>query len=151
MKRLLFVALTGVLLAGCAGISGAPRLDRPPDVVICNRSKSDIMDKIVSTAISKGYNVKNTNNYQVVVAKPITDAALRFLASSRYDVNPEERIIWTFAGYRENCTLVSAVIQSVTNPGSAFEKITDRSTGAAGSSMQTWMSGLKREMENQTP
>lgn len=150
MKQLLLTMLVGVLLTGCAGTPGVQRLDRAPDVVICNCSKSDIMDKIVSTAISKGYTVKNTNNYQVVVGKPITDATLRFLTSSRYDVNPEERIVWTFTGYRESCTLVSAVIQSVINPGSAFEKITDRSTGTAGLSMQAWMAQLKREMESQT-
>ena len=75
--------------------------------------------------MSEGFTIDTVNDYQVVASKVITNnLAASLFFGSRYNINPAERVVFRFI---ESYNSVRILAESwiVTNPGSAFEKITE--------------------------
>lgn len=142
----MFVAMT--FLMGCASL---PPINTPsgrPEVTICGVGKSEMMEKTVAALSMDGFNIERTSNFQAVAGKLITNPLIATLYGSNYDSTPEARQVWTFSDIGNNCTHISIVVQIVTNPGSAFERVTDVSTGKDGHQLQEGLEALKKQIES---
>lgn len=142
-----FALLIFLIFAGCAM---APRINTSsgrPEITICGPSKNELMDRFVTGMIKEGVNIRNVNAYQVITAKPADSAMVSILYGSRYDSTPEARSIWTFSGADQDCTHIGVVLQLVTNPGSAFERIHDFSKSKAAAQLQQQLEQFKRRVD----
>ncbi|MBA4390235.1 MAG: hypothetical protein C0399_04780 [Syntrophus sp. (in: bacteria)] len=147
MKRMLMMIVVIILLTGCAGLPRMNTSSGRPEITICGVGKSEIMEKVVAGFIMAGFNIRNTSNFQIVMGKPVSNPLVGAMMGSRYDSTPESRLVWTFASLDNNCTHIGVVVQIVTNPGSAFERITDVSTGKDGHEIQEEFERLKARVE----
>jgi hypothetical protein len=137
-----------VLLNGCTATKPLT-LNTPsgkPDITIPKVSKKQVTDAFVSEMLSQGFNIKTSSDYNIVFVKPMDSFAMSLLLGSEYDITPEHRVS---ANIVESSAGVRIVLtnQGITNPGSAFERVTDLSTGNSGNSWQQLLvsfSGLFR-------
>ena len=148
MKGTLVISLTLTLLMGCASLPPINTSSGRPEITICGVGKNEMMEKVVAGATMDGFNIRNTSNFQIVMGKPVTNLLTAALWGSRYDSTPEYRLIWTFADIGNNCTHIGVVAQIVTNPGSAFERVTDVSTGKDGHQIQEGLEEIKTRAES---
>lgn len=88
--------------------------------------------------LSKGFNIKSTNDYSMVFGKPLENIGASLLLGSTYDVTPEHRVTVSIVDLINGVRVV-LTNQIITNPGSAFERVTDASTGTAGNSWQEFL------------
>jgi len=147
MKRIIIITALCFSLNACITTQPINTASGKPEVTICKSNKTDLMNMVTSTAISKGYSIKSANDYQIVVTKPISNLVHRIIVSSTYDTSPEERLVWMFADIGNNCTHLGIALQNVTAPNTGREKIRDISTGAGGASLQEWLENLKAKIE----
>jgi hypothetical protein len=127
----LTAALSLALFAGCA--APPPPLATTsgrPEVTIAGASKKQVIDAIVAGALEKGSQVRSVNDYGVVLARrDDSNLGAAILFGSRYDAVPESRmhlnVVEVPGGIR-----VFGRAEMVTNPGSAFERVTDITRGA---------------------
>jgi len=148
MKRTFIMFTLIILLMGCATL---PRINTPsgrPEITICRISKNEMMEKVVAAASMDGFNIRSTSNFQIVMGKPVSNPLVGALMGSRYDSTPESRLVWTFADIGNNCIHIGVVVQIVTNPGSAFERVTDASTGKDGHQIQEGLEAIKARVES---
>jgi len=148
MKKILLLAMVLMMVSGCATVQPIRTGSGMPEVTICGISKNEVMEKFVAGLSMKGVNIRNTNNYQIVVSKPVDNPLIAALYGSRYDSTPEARVIFTFADVN-NCIYIGARLQIVTNPGSGFERITDISRGKDAYQLQQDLEELKSTIERQ--
>ena len=152
MKRwilFLLVGLVSIMLIGCATVQPIGTGSGMPEITICGIGKTKIMEAFAASVSMSGTNIRNTNNYQIVISKPVTSPLTAALYGSRYDSTPEYRAIFTFAEVGNNCTYIGARIQIVTNPGSGFERITDISKGKDAYELQEELQKLKFTIERE--
>jgi hypothetical protein len=114
------------IFAGCA--SAPQRLATPsgnPEIVIPNTTRKQVIDKIVAAKLEKGMQIKNVSDYGVVIGTRVNDSFMAsLLYGSRYDSTPEARITYNIVETREGVRVFSRA-EMVTNPGSAYERISD--------------------------
>jgi len=119
-----------------------------PEVIINIEDKEKIKDSLFNTMINHGYNLKTTNDYNLVFGKIINDITTSLLFGSRYDTSPESRISFSIVKVNSGYRLI-ATLQVITNPGSAFERVTDLSYGStAAHELQKTLWYTKIELEN---
>jgi hypothetical protein len=147
-KRTLMMFTAITLLMGCASLPRMNTSSGRPEITICRVGKNEMMEKVVAAASMDGFNIRNTSNFQIVMGKPVSNALVAALMGSRYDSTPEYRLVWTFADIGNNCTHIGVVVQIVTNPGSAFERVVDVSTGKDGHQIQEDLEKLKAIIES---
>jgi membrane-associated protease RseP (regulator of RpoE activity) len=112
-----------------------------PEVSISNVPKKRIADELVNQMLSQGFSVKSSSDYSIVFIKPLDNVGASLLLGSRYDVTPEHRVIMNIVE-SNNIVRIVANNQAITNPGSAFERVTDLSTGNAGDSWQKFLTSF---------
>lgn len=145
---LLFLVCTIAVVTGCAGAKPLNTNSGRPEVSICGVQKAGLMEKVVASASMDGFNIRSSSNFQIVMGKVLTNNfSAGMLYGSKYDPWPEFRLIWTLADTGNNCIHVGVVLQMITNPGSAFEKVTDVSTGKDGYQMQEGLETIKARIE----
>ncbi|MGE3898705.1 MAG: hypothetical protein AB7F39_12440 [Variibacter sp.] len=101
---------------------------------------------IVSRAVDSRYNVTKDSDYLLQVEKPTENLAAAVLLGSRYDSTPNERIVFTFAPLGEQVRVI-ATHSIVTNPGSAFERLTPISSGPGVQRTQSSLDEIKQKAE----
>jgi hypothetical protein len=146
MLRRLHLAIIVVVISFVAGCAAPPqRLATPsgnPEIVIPNAARKLVIDKIVASKLEKGMQVKSVNDYGVVVGKKIEDSTMAaFLYGSRYDSIPEARITYNLVEAADGLRVFSRS-EIVTNPGSAYERVTNITNSVSGQ-MQTELEQLK--------
>jgi hypothetical protein len=146
MKKIAVLILAVVLLSGCATVQPIHTQSGRPEVTICGVSKNEVMEKFVASLSTGTFTVRSTSNFQVVVGRPVNNPLAIALYGSRYDSTPEARVIFTFSEV-SGCTLVSARLLIVTNPGSAFERVMDISQGKDAHELQLELEKLKSTIE----
>ncbi|OGR80792.1 MAG: hypothetical protein A3I11_07950 [Elusimicrobia bacterium RIFCSPLOWO2_02_FULL_39_32] len=123
---------------GCATTRVLNTPSGKPEVIIENKTKKEVADALVSEMVSRGFTIKSVSDYTLVFSKPLDNIAASLLFGSQYDATPEHRpsfmIFESGAGVR-----VVLTNQIVTNPGSAYERVTDASGGQAGESWQDFL------------
>lgn len=147
MGKLSIVIIIATLIFGCATLPPLNTNSGRPEITLCGVSKNEMMEKVVAGASMDGFNIRSTSNFQIVMGKPLTNPLAAGLYGSRYDSTPEFRLVWTFADIGNSCTHIGVALFMVTNPGSAFEKMSDFSTGKDAHDIQKGLEDIKSKFE----
>jgi hypothetical protein len=132
---LVHVGCLGLLLAGLlfqACVTRAPidTASGKPEVSLAPATtKAQARDLIVQVFLNNGFQLRRTDEYSLIFGKPSTSLAANLMYGSRYETTPEERVSVNLID-TGNGTRIIFTLQYVTNPGSAFERLSDASTGA---------------------
>lgn len=115
------------LIAACAA-PPQQRLSTPsgnPETIFPNTTRKAVIDQIVASKLEKGMQVKTVSDYSVVVGKKVDNNFMAsFLYGSRYDSTPEVRLTYNVVEVAGGVRVFSRM-EIVTNPGSAFERVSD--------------------------
>lgn len=138
IKNIFITALISILLIGCIAPRPLNTSSGKPDVTIPKVNKKQVTDALVSEMMTRGFTIKTSSDYNIVFTKLLDNMTASLLFGSRYDSNPEHRasfmLVESSAGVR-----IVLTNQIITNPGSAYERATDASTGEAGTSWQAFL------------
>lgn len=126
MNRLIPAA--ALVLVSCAGPQPLPTSSGKAEVVI-QSPKGKVRDALAARALDRGFQIKSNGDSAVVIGKRSDSIALAMMAGSRYDAQPEIRVRYDLLEV-EGGTRVVTTAMVVTNPDSAFEKITPMDPGA---------------------
>jgi hypothetical protein len=123
----LLVLISTIAIVSCATVPPLRTATGKAEVTISGVTKKQVIDGITYRMVLKGFQVKSTSDYMVVVGKKTENAAALILLGSRWDPTPEERIAFNIVEVGPGVRVI-ANIMYVTNPGSGFERVTDTST-----------------------
>jgi len=137
-KCLVFVSL---VLFGCATTQTLKTPSGKPEFTFYKVQRKELANAILNRMITKGYSVKQVTDYTIVMRKAETGILTGALFGSRYDSTPERRITFTFVEVDSGIRTIIAD-QIVTNPGSAFEKITEMDGGKASGQEQDFLQAI---------
>ena len=141
MKMKLLILL--LLFAGCSATNNLT-VSTPsgkPEIYIPKVAKKPVSDEFVNQMLTQGYNVKSTSDYNIVFIKPVDNFGVNLLLGSQYDATTEYRVTSNLVESSSGTRLV-LTIQIITNPGSAFERVTDISKGKPGNSWQEFLTSF---------
>lgn len=151
MKRILklipilLIVFLSFMATGCATIKPLPTPSGRPEVTIPNVTKKQVIDTLTNRMINKGYQLSSVNDYVVVFNKKVDSFMAGVIYGSRYDSTPAARVSYnlveTDAGIR-----VIVTLEVVTNPGSAFERVTDLSQGPDAKDAQRSLEEVKASL-----
>lgn len=148
-RRCSAVGLIFIWLASLTGCATAPSLNTPtgrPEVVFENTTVEEVKNLVTNAAISWGYSAKSVTDYVAVYEKRSDNAMTSALLGSRYDSTPVWRVTFSYVSLT-NAVRVVADIHAVTNPGSAFERITDFSRNSQdANNVQRFLENAKEEI-----
>jgi len=137
--------LGSLLVHGCAGI---PPLETPsgrPEILIRGGSRKGATDGISVRLLPNGWKIKEASEYVAVFGKRADSFGAAFLYGSRYDAIPEARMTFTMVDTDEGLR-VFCVMEMVTNPGSAFERVSDLTAAEGGPHCQNALEEMQAEM-----
>jgi hypothetical protein len=119
MKKILIIIASFVLLSSvCLGAN-----QQAASTEITGFDKKPITDELVKTMMDEGYNIKTTNDYQMVFCKDLTDFKSMFFLGSKFNGTPEMRITFNIVQL-DKIVKITADAKAVTNPNSGFERYT---------------------------
>lgn len=119
--RILLIGLM-LVMAGCATIPPLQTATGKPEITILNSTKKEIINYLTNKMINKNYEIKKINDYVAVYGKPSESESLNFLYGTDQYRTPEYRVSFNFVDKEAKIRII-AMLQVVSNPGSAFEKI----------------------------
>jgi len=134
------------LVAGCAAPIKHLTPSGRPEVTITGRVGEQVVARITDYMLNRGYNVKTATNTLLVFEKPIDNVLATVLLGSRYDSTPAARVTYTTIE-TETSTRVVASLAAITNPGSAFERVTPMDNSKDSVSLQQFLNELKSSLE----
>lgn len=120
MKVFVPVALAAIVI-GCTPVVPLATTTGHADVLFA-APKKQVLAEILALCVEKGYQVKKSEEYLLVLGKADDSMASAVLFGSRYDATPEKRLTLTVVE-RDGACRVMAQFAMVTNPGSAFERV----------------------------
>ena len=129
LRVIAYSTLILVLITGCATIKPLNTPTGKPEVIIPDASKSEIADQITNAMLSWDFQLQKRDENILVFAKRDQRLGSSLLFGSRYDSTPEWRFIYNIVDHHEGIRVI-ANIAAITNPGSAFERVTDLSRGS---------------------
>lgn len=100
-----------------------------------------IKGPLVGMMSSNGFNMSKDTPYMLAFDKPSDNIVANVLLGSRYDAVPNARVSFAFAPMGVT-TRVIADVSIVTNPGSAFERITPANNNESTGKLQGWLDDL---------
>jgi len=128
MLKQFLIASMIIMVYGCATAPPIPTPSGKAEAVLPNVTKKEVANEIINSITSNGYNLKDSSEYLLVFDKPIDSPLAAMLYGSKFNATPNSRVHCQLTdgpgGVR---VLLSLFI--VTNPGTAFEQITDVSKG----------------------
>lgn len=143
---ILYLILGSLVLISCQTVPPIPTPSGRPEIVIPNVSKDIAIDYLVNLMISKGYKIKQTTNYKITFKKKNDKYMAALLFGSRYDGTPENRISFNLINTSSGIRIITS-IEIITNPNSAFERVTDWSTGKAGHIFHEILIKMKHDLK----
>ncbi len=146
----IIVAHTVALLIFGAGCQAPIRHLTPsgrPEVTITRRVGDQVAARITNRMLNAGYNVKTATKTLMAFEKRVDNFLYEVLFSSDYDRNPAWRITYTIVETKVS-TRVVASLSVITNPGSAFERVTSMDNSKDSLSIQQFLTELKNSFEN---
>lgn len=114
-----------VMHAGCATQPAGYNSNVRPDITIHGTTQKEVVNALVANSMSRGFQVVNATDYSVTTETRNTNLATALFFGSRYDSQPAVRVHYNVAQTSPELVRVNATAAIVTNPGSAFERITD--------------------------
>lgn len=128
-----------VVLAGCASTAQMRAAAVANQPIAVKASKQQARDAVAQAFVSQGYMITKDSDFVLEFSAPTKSGWVQLLLSSNYDSRVDARLSVQFVG--ENPTTVSWRAFYVTNPGSAFERLTDVSNGADAPMLQSRIEG----------
>lgn len=150
IRNCTMMAALAIALAGCQTAAQAPNTASGKPEVTIRATTAAIKARLLSLALDKRFNVTKDTEYLLQIEKPSENFGAALLLGSKYDGIPAERIVFTFAPVGDS-TRVVASSMFVTNPGSAFERITPINAGEGIDRTQNTLHELKVSMETPAP
>jgi len=131
----------GTAKMGTVSSTGSGTTAVRPEVTIANQTKKAVTDALVGEVVSRGFAVVTVTDYTVVFSKPFTATATPMKRGARTGGAAEQRLSFTVveAGGGVRIVLTN---QIVSNPGTAYEKITDAGGGPAGEGWQQFLTAF---------
>lgn len=113
-----------MLISGCA--TRAPEeYAGPPDAVVLGATRRQALDWLINERIRRGSRISNTTDFGFMASTRVEGSlTASLLFGSRYDATPNARLVYQAADVPGGVH-VFVKAEMVTNPGSAFERITD--------------------------
>lgn len=111
------------LLTACATVDHKTRSGKP-EVTIPGATAERVKVELVDAMTTAGFSITRSNDYQLVFDRPTEGVMVALLLGSQYDAIPNARVSFTITELNRSVRVV-ADIKMVTNPGSAFERLTD--------------------------
>lgn len=136
------------LVAGCATPIKHLTPSGRPEVTITGRVGEQIVARITNRMLDSGYNVKMATKTLMVFEKPIDNVLAAALLGSHYDHTPAARVTYTIIE-TEGYTRIVASLAAITNPGSAFERVTPMNDSKDSVRVQQFLAALKSSLEKQ--
>jgi len=149
-RRTLLTIVVSFILAGCATVPPLNTPSQRPEVTITGASKKEILDTLVAEMLSRGAQVKRIDEYSAVFGIRDDSFTGALLFGSRYDSTPEARVTFNLVE-TGNGIRVFGNSAMVTNPGSAFERVTDMTGGKLAHDMQAALERLKARVQSGLP
>jgi len=112
-----------IFFVGCVITPPLQTASGRPEVTLYGITKKQFFDEAAVNAAISGGEIREINEYSMVIAKKNTSFGAAVLYGSRYNTTPEERITLTVIEVPRGIRIF-ATVAIVTNPGSAFEKTT---------------------------
>lgn len=143
--------LFAAMCLGSSGCVGFQRLDTPsgkPEILIAGKTRKQVADAIVNRALTKGWTIKSTDQYNIVVRKQLDGFGALFFGSG-WNPYPDGRITYTLIESEPGIRVV-AHPEVVTNPGSAYEQTTDASQGRTAEDLQQALEEIAASLKSQS-
>ncbi|MGJ4932178.1 hypothetical protein ACQR1I_35425 [Bradyrhizobium sp. HKCCYLS2038] len=146
IRNFVLIVISALSLSGCQTAAQAPATASGKPEVTIRAATAAIKARLLSLAMDRRFSVTKDTEYLLQIEKPSDNVGAALLLGSRYDATPAERIVFTFAPIGDS-TRVVASSMFVTNPGSAFERITPINAGEGIDRTQRTLEELKISME----
>lgn len=104
-----------------------------------------IKPELINVMTNAGFSIFRDTPYQMAFDKPVDNIMLAALTGSRYDAQPDERVTYTFAPLGIETRIV-ADVAVVTNPGSAFERMTPMNNSQESGNLQIVLTKLQEAL-----
>jgi hypothetical protein len=141
---------TILLLSGCVAPVQHNTGSGKPEICISSKVPQEaVASALTSDLLNRGYSISQQTNTQVRGDKPVTNVLAAALLGSRYDSTPNARINYNIVS-GQDCTRVVADMNIVTNPGSAFERLTAMSNSQDSVMIQSDLNQIKETLEQQS-
>jgi hypothetical protein len=127
-----------VSVAGCATTAQMKAAAVANQPIQVNVTKAAAKEAVAGVFIAKGYRITNDSDFVLEFSVPTSNVWAAVLLSSNYDSTVMARVQVQFVG--DNPTTVTWRAFLVTNPGSAFERLTDMSHSADAPNIQAALS-----------
>ena len=117
------------LISSCATVKPLNTHTGKPEVIIPEASKSEIADQIINAMLSWDFQLQKRDENILLFSKRDQRLGSSLFFGSKYDITPEWRFTYNIVDHPEGVRVI-ANIAAITNPGSAFERVTDLSRGS---------------------
>jgi hypothetical protein len=143
-------SISVIALIAIVGCATPIRHDTPsgrPEVTVRGNLAKPIHREITNAMLNRGYNVKSSTETLLVFERPLDNAMASVLLGSQYDSTPAARITYSIVESMD-WTRVVASFAAVTNPGSAFERITPLNNNPDTAEYQALLNEIKVRLES---
>jgi hypothetical protein len=149
LRRFMSVTLA-LCIAGCAGPGARQSNSGPPEAVVLGATKKQVIDMLVRFKLERRMQVKDVSDYGfVAVGRLENNMTASMLFGSRYDSVPAIRFHYNVVDV-EGGVKVFVRSEIVTNPGSAFERVSDL-TGGLGPEIRRELEDVQANFAATTP
>ncbi len=135
-----------LLFTGCALPVKHATPSGKVEVTISGASAKQVGPPIINQMVNRKYRLAKSSQHAIQFEKPVENVFAAALFGSRYDSKPMLRIIYSLIDLGDK-TRVVADFHIVTNPGSAFERITVANTNASTVKFQKLLDQVKASFD----
>lgn len=146
MKKIIAIFCC-LLFIGCAGKNVTHHTpSRKVETTIMSTDTETIIGMITDNMINRGYSTKEISDRFIIFEQPVKNILGAALFGSRYDSSPNTRITYNINCYNKKTRIVAS-FAVVTNPGSAFERISNFDNHQDTPKYQSMLNKIKIKME----
>ena len=142
----LAIAIVALLVNGCTMPVTHYTPSGRPEVTINGKVGKEVHAEITNLMLNNGYNVKKATDNLLVFEKPYQSTMAAVFFGSQYDPTPTARVTFSIVELADS-TRVVASFAVVTNPGSAFERITQANNHPSTLKYQKRLDEIKVKLE----
>jgi hypothetical protein len=138
-----FVAL--LTLAGCQTANQVSTASGRPEATYA-AAPEKVRAVMLNGLINKGFQVKTDTPYLLVVEQPSKNLMVNLLLGSQWNPTVNVRCSYTIVPIEKASTRVVASCAAVTNPGTAYERLTEVNDAKSNQALQGWLNSLTSQV-----
>lgn len=150
LARTTYALVGAIVLTACVTPVEHATPSKRPEVTIPGAKASEVKAELVNRMVDFGYSPTKTSGLALVFERQSESIAAALIYGSDYDRTPNARISYTIIELRGSVRVV-ADIKMVTNPGSAFERVTDINRSRDSLGVQALLQQLQEDLAVLTP